>query len=442
MSDVAISLKGVSKYYKLYNDPKDRLKEALSPFGKKYHHEFYALKDINLEVKKGEILGIVGRNGSGKSTLLKLICGVLTPNGGSVHVNGKISALLELGAGFNPEFSGYKNIYFYATILGLSRQEIDEKMDDIVAFADLGEFMNQPVKTYSSGMKARLGFAVAVHIEPEILILDEVLAVGDSLFKRKCHAKMEEFFKGGKTIIYVSHDTGSITELCSRAILLDTKKVLLDSDPKTVSMYYQKILFSVDDVKVQKIKEELLALKSNGEKVEVDKNVAEEPRHEAYYVNGFLPKSQVQYKNYDVDILNVKLYVLNKLMPVNHLVKNEQYQITFDVRFHESLSHIKFGCQIKNVKGLIVTGYTFPGRQSPVPLVEDGDCYRITACFTAAFECGVYYIDVGVTSDIDGEKTYLNMIHDILCFRVQDADTDSWGLVDLWDVRHSGARKC
>ena len=238
--EIAISIKNVSKYYKLYNNPKDRLKEALSRKGKLYHKKFYATKNLNLEIKKGEILGIVGKNGSGKSTLLKLITGVLVPDEGTVKINGKISALLELGSGFNPEFTGMQNIFFYGTILGFSKKEMESKIDDILAFADIGEFIDQPLKTYSSGMKSRLGFAVAVHIDPEILILDEVLAVGDVLFKRKCYAKMEEFFKGGKTIIYVSHDANSVNELCTRAVFLDAGTIILDSDAKTVTSYYQK----------------------------------------------------------------------------------------------------------------------------------------------------------------------------------------------------------
>ena len=184
MSDIAISIKNVSKYYKLYNSPKDRLKESLSFSNKQYHKKFYATQNLSLDIKKGEILGIVGKNGSGKSTLLKLITSVLTPDEGSIKVNGKISALLELGSGFNPEFTGIENIFFYGTILGFSKQEMEAKLDDIIAFADIGDFIYQPLKSYSSGMKSRLGFAVAIHIEPEILILDEVLSVGDVLFQR------------------------------------------------------------------------------------------------------------------------------------------------------------------------------------------------------------------------------------------------------------------
>lgn len=219
--DIVISLKGISKKYNLYNNKLDRLKESLHPRRKQYHRDFYALKNINLEVKRGEVLGIIGKNGSGKSTLLKIISNILTPTSGIVEIKGKVVALLELGAGFNPEFSGMENIYFYCSLLGFDRKQTDEIVDEIIGFAELGDYINQPVKTYSSGMKARLGFAVSVNVDPDILILDEVLAVGDELFRRKCYARMESFFKGGKTILFVSHEANSINELCSRAILLD-----------------------------------------------------------------------------------------------------------------------------------------------------------------------------------------------------------------------------
>ena len=272
MNDIAISLKNVSKYYKLYNSPQDRLKESLSFSDKEYHKKFYATKNLNLEIKKGEIIGIVGKNGSGKSTLLKLITGVLTPDEGSIKVNGKISALLELGSGFNPEFTGMQNIFFYGTILGFSKKEMEEKLDDILAFADIGEFIDQPLKTYSSGMKSRLGFAVAVHIEPEILILDEVLAVGDILFKRKCYAKMEEFFKGGKTILYVSHDANSVKELCTRAIFLLEGSIIMDSDAKSVTQQYERYLFA-NEKDQDNIKKELLHFNTSHHKPTINKSV-------------------------------------------------------------------------------------------------------------------------------------------------------------------------
>ncbi len=220
MNDIVIKAHNLSKKYHLYNDPIDRLKEALHPLRKKYFHDFYALKDLNFEIKKGETIGIIGKNGSGKSTLLKILTGVLTPSAGSYRVKGKISSLLELGAGFNPELSGLENVYFNATILGRTKKEIDSQLDEILKFADIGDFIHQPVKTYSSGMAVRLAFAVAVNVDPDILIIDEALAVGDMTFQKKCMEKIDNFKESGKTIIFCSHDMHAVNALCDRAIWL------------------------------------------------------------------------------------------------------------------------------------------------------------------------------------------------------------------------------
>jgi len=238
MADVVIQVDGVSKVYKLYNDPVDRMKEALSPFRKKYHHDFYALKDVSFEVKKGETVGIIGKNGSGKSTLLKILTGVLTPSSGHYHVKGKISSLLELGAGFNPELSGLENVYFNGSILGYTREEIDEKLEAILEFADIGEFIGQPVKMYSSGMQVRLAFAVAISVDPDVLIVDEALAVGDIRFQQKCFRKLREFKEKGKTIIFVSHDVGSVINYCDRAIWLLDGGVYKIGNPDEVTREY------------------------------------------------------------------------------------------------------------------------------------------------------------------------------------------------------------
>ena len=240
MSDLAIKLSNVSKYYKLYDSPRDRLKEALHPFRKKYHKKFYALKGVDLEVIKGEIFGIVGKNGSGKSTLLKLIASVLIPSHGGVIVEGRINALLELGAGFNPRFTGLENIRFYGMVLGLSEVEIEEKLEEIVNFADLGEYINQPLKSYSSGMKSRLGFSVASHIDSDIIILDEVLSVGDSEFKKKCNVKIKELFSSGCTIILVSHNEDLIEKMCERAALIKDHRLVAVGDTENVLLQYRE----------------------------------------------------------------------------------------------------------------------------------------------------------------------------------------------------------
>lgn len=220
-NDIAIKVQNLTKIYHLYEKPQDRLKEALNPFKKSYHHDFYAMNDVGFEIKKGETVGIVGKNGAGKSTLLKMITGVLTPTSGSISVNGKIASLLELGAGFNHEMSGLENIYLNGMLMGFTKEEMDAKVDIILEFADIGEFISQPVKMYSSGMFARLAFSVAINVEPDILIVDEALSVGDMRFQQKCIRKMEEFGTKGKTILFVTHDIGLINKFCSEAIWIE-----------------------------------------------------------------------------------------------------------------------------------------------------------------------------------------------------------------------------
>jgi len=237
-SDIAISVKNLTKTYRLFDHPGDRIKQALTLGRVKFHKEFTALKDVSFEVKKGETVGIIGRNGSGKSTLLQLICGILKPTSGSVTVNGRVSALLELGSGFNPEFTGRENIYFQGAIMGFSKAEMDVKVDDIIAFADIGEFIDQPVRTYSSGMFVRLAFATAIHSEPEVLIVDEALAVGDIGFQQRCHEYFEHARKKGMTLLLVAHDMLLIRALCDDVILLRSGELQAIGDPEEVTEQY------------------------------------------------------------------------------------------------------------------------------------------------------------------------------------------------------------
>lgn len=237
--DIAIVVNNVSKEYQLYDSHADRIKEVFHPFRKKYHHSFSALKDISFSVKKGEFFGIIGRNGCGKSTLLQLICGILCPTAGSVEVNGRIAALLELGAGFNPEFTGRENVYLNGELLGFSKKEMDGLFDEIVEFSEIGEFINQPVKTYSSGMYVRLAFAVQACVEPDVLIVDEALAVGDIFFRQKCYQRLENLRDNGCTVVLVSHAMNDVEQFCQRAILLDSgKELFLGSGSEAVKRYY------------------------------------------------------------------------------------------------------------------------------------------------------------------------------------------------------------
>lgn len=238
--DNVISVKDLSKVYRLYDKPIDRLKESLNIFHKSYHKEYYALNNLSFDIKSGETVGIIGINGAGKSTLLKIITGVLTPTGGNIEVKGKISALLELGAGFNMEYTGIENIYLNGTMMGFSKEEVDKKLDDILDFADIGDFVNQPVKTYSSGMFVRLAFAVAINVEPDILVIDEALSVGDVFFQQKCYKKIKEL-AGKSTVLIVSHDLNAMTKFCERIIVMSAGQKVFDGEPNEAIAKYFKL---------------------------------------------------------------------------------------------------------------------------------------------------------------------------------------------------------
>ena len=238
MTETAVHIKNLSKIYKLYASPLDRLKETFHLFRKKYHHDFYALNNISFDIPRGKTIGIIGQNGAGKSTLLKILTGVLTPSSGQYAVNGKVSSLLELGAGFNPDLTGIENVYFNGTLFGFTRQEIDEKMDDILSFADIGEFVHQKVKIYSSGMFVRLAFAVAIQVDPDILIVDEALSVGDLRFQQKCLRRMKTFKQSGKTVLFVTHDHGTVTNFCDYAYWLKDGEVFEHGEPSRIIKKY------------------------------------------------------------------------------------------------------------------------------------------------------------------------------------------------------------
>lgn len=244
---VSIRVKDVSKVYRLYDDPAGRLKEALWRGRRSYHQDFWAVKDISFEVSEGKTVGVIGRNGSGKSTLLQLVANIVTPTHGHIEVCGRVSALLELGSGFDPEFTGRENVYMNAAILGLSREEIADRFEEIESFADIGRFIDQPVKLYSSGMYVRLAFATAINVNPDILLVDEALAVGDTIFQHRCMSKIREIQEQGKTVLFVSHDIGAVQKLCTEVILLEKGEVLYKGDPEKVVQEYYKIIWNAEE---------------------------------------------------------------------------------------------------------------------------------------------------------------------------------------------------
>ncbi|MFW5891041.1 MAG: ABC transporter ATP-binding protein [bacterium] len=454
-----LELNNITKYYKIYATPRQRLKEALNPFKKKYHQLFYALKNINIELKKGEILGIVGRNGSGKSTLLKIISKVLTPSSGSMQVRGHIVPLLELGSGFNPEFTGRENIYFYASILGFNKKWIENKVNDIISFADIGIHIDLPIKTYSSGMRARLAFAVAINVDPEILILDEVLAVGDELFKRKCYVKMEALIKDEhRTILFVSHSAQSINRLCTRAVLLDKGELILEGSPKLITTHYQKFLYAKDENK-EKIRNEIIKLNKNEEKKaefghkpekkkqgktierkqkqvitqgktnvknthNINKEKEQKPlkpeMQEPYFVPNFKPKSTVEYRNYDVDIYDVKITTLDG-KEVNQLIMGDRYIYTYKVKFNIDVDIVNFGMSFHTDKGQTVTGISSKAfNDELITNINTEKIYKINYEFDCYINRNTYYTNAGVIGKLNSNDklVYLNRIVDAYAFKV------------------------
>lgn len=448
---VVIRLKGVFKKYRLYNYKIDRMKEALHPLRKRYHKDFYALKDIDLEVNRGEILGIIGKNGSGKSTLLKVISGVVTPTAGKVMAKGNIVPLLQLGTGFNPEYTGLENIFFYSSVLGYSKAKIREKVDAIIDFADIGDYLYQPLRTYSTGMRARLAFAVSVNIEPDILILDEILSVGDELFRRKCYARMQEIFQSGKTILFVSHSVNSINELCQRAVFLDRGEKILEGDARFVTMMYQKYLFTIhenpeemrEEIRTMTQKQERLAVHISHEADEVTEagkisNVIDEEsiglttfKQEPFLIPGFLPKSTTVTKNAAIEITDIHLETLDG-KKVNALLSNEEYRLCYRVTFQEAIHKVRYAMAIFSVKGALVSSVIMPSEDEPVEAISAGDRFIVGWRFTCSLLRGNYFVEIGVKSVEDKEPAYFVRIMDALVFKVMDSSRDRFhGLVRL-----------
>lgn len=438
---IAIKLTNLTKDYRLFRKPVYRVLETFLPGNQRYHRPFRALDDVSFEVRKGESIGIVGRNGSGKSTLLQIICSIVKPSSGEIEVNGKLSALLELGAGFNPEFSGRQNVYLNGSILGLSQDEIDHRFNDILNFADIGEFIDQPVKSYSSGMFVRLAFSVAVSVEPDILVIDEALSVGDEAFQRKCFAHINSIQDKGGTILFVTHSAASVIELCSRAILLDQGQLLLAGSPKQVISRYQKLIYAPEE-KVQQIREDLTKLPDRYELGEGEiEHESEEPQPSeqiattevvsaAEYDPNMVPVSTVTYERKgatisDPAILNSAGELVNMLRP------GEKYFYRYQAEFDEDVAKLKFGMLIKTLKGVEISGYSAPAEELGLHEIKAGDIIAVKFPFTCSLNPGVYFMNAGLLkTGVDEE--YLDRQLDVAMFRVEEkSDSNSTGTVCL-----------
>lgn len=408
----AILVEHISKMYRLYDKPIDRLKESLSPSHKEYHKKFYALNDISFSVKKGETVGIIGTNGSGKSTILKIITGVLTPTTGRVEVDGVISALLELGAGFNMDYTGIENIYMNGTMLGFSREEMAGKLNDILDFADIGEFVHQPVKTYSSGMFVRLAFALAINVNPEILIVDEALSVGDVFFQSKCYKRMEEIRKKGTTILMVTHDMGSIIKYCDRVILLNRGNFVAEGDPGHMVDLYKKILANQMDA----LEEELHAGDSQkSESVSAERSDAKlHPRGGQELMKDKLvinPKC-TEYGDgraeiYDLGLLDARGNLTNLIL------KGEDFTIREKIRFTADLEAPIFTYTIKDKKGTELSGTNTMYEGTDIKPVKRGDEYEVSFTQRMTLQGGEYLLSMSCTGFERGEHVVYHRLYDV-----------------------------
>jgi len=438
-NQTVIKVENLSKCYHIYNQPQDRLKQSIYPRIQRlagrplrtYFHEFWALRDVSFEVKKGETIGIIGRNGSGKSTLLQLICGTLTPTSGTVQTMGRIAALLELGSGFNPEFTGRENVYLNGALLGLSQEEIDHRFADIAAFADIGDFIEQPVKMYSSGMVVRLAFAVQAMVDPDILIVDEALAVGDEKFQRKCFARIEELKSKGTSILLVSHSGPQIVELCNRALLLEQGERFLFYQPLQVVRAYQKLIYAPADEYKRLLQEYKAIDQSNvdGLTLKQTESATSIENTSASFDPGLFPATTEVYPIQGAEILSFQIFDSDRQL-VNVLKLGQDYQFEVSGRFIEDRDNVYFGFHIRALSGVIVTGQQYPEPKNFIDQVHAGDKFRITYGLKMLLLPGVYFIGTGVWSVY--EPTCLHRVLDALMFRVSpEQNLKSSGYVDL-----------
>lgn len=413
MSEYAIQVKNVSKVYKLYHRPADRLIDAFGFPGKKRFREHGALKDISFDVRKGETLGIIGTNGSGKSTILKIITGVLNPTDGEVVIDGRISALLELGAGFNQEYTGIENVYLNGMMMGFSDAEIDARLPNILEFADIGEFVNQPVRTYSSGMFVRLAFAVAINIDPEILIVDEALSVGDVFFQAKCYKKFEEFKEQGKTILFVSHDLSSIVKYCDRVVLLNKGSMLEEGTPKDMVGLYKRVMLGQARAEINK-------QAAGGGEAET------EELWKSHYI---LNKDVDEYGSGKAEIIDFAI-LDDRGEYTNCIEKGASFTIKSKVLFKAEITEPIFTYSFKDAKGTTITGTNTMYENVSTGTAAPGDIFVASFEQEMFLQGGEYLLSISCTGYEDGGFTAYHRLYDI-CYVTVISDKDTVGYYDM-----------
>ncbi len=420
MSDIAIKVDHVSKLYKLYDKPSDRFKEALGLTKEKKYKEHFALSDVYFEVKKGETVGIIGTNGAGKSTILKIITGVLNPTSGKVDVSGRISALLELGAGFNMEYTGIENIYLNGTMMGYTREEVDAKVQTILDFADIGDFVYQPVKTYSSGMFVRLAFAVAINIDPEILIVDEALSVGDVFFQAKCYHKFDEFKEAGKTILFVSHDLGSIAKYCDRVVLLNKGKKMAEGEPKEIIDLYKQVL--VSQAENRELDEEQPTVS--------DVTDTQDTACEGHWKDTLMLNPNVlEYGDKEAEIIDFAI-IDDKNRITNNIQKNTDFRIRMKVKFHKDIEDPIFAFTIKDLQGTEVTGTNTMYEKTDIGLVKAGEEKVVEFSQNMNLQGRNYLLSFGCVGYHENDFVVYNRLYDVCNINVI-SDKNTVGFYDM-----------
>lgn len=432
--EVAISVRNLSKKFRLFNSAKERVAEALHPFRKQYHREFWALKDVTFDIYRGEIVGILGRNGSGKSTLLQIICAVMQPTEGAVEVTGRISALLELGAGFNPEFTGRENVILNGSIMGVPRQEMLRKLPAIEAFADIGDFFDQPVKTYSSGMFVRVAFAAAIHIDPEILVVDEALSVGDSKFQHRCFQRIREFMEQGRTILVVSHSTDTLLRICHRGIVFDAGTLSHIGPIADAVNHYQDLLFGgLPSVMTPPPKPETVSEDNQvgysasligALSYDTRDKVLEKPNYNSHEVRiGSGAATIIDFDMISPDIIN----------PHEIPVQSEM-ELIIKIRFNDDLANTSVGFAFVTIDGIYVFGTNMFMMHVPLINAKTGSCYAVRFKFVSRLAGGEYFLNIGCNQFIDGTDRFLDVRRSVA--RIKFADTPGIiGFVDL-DIVH------
>ena len=430
--DLALRVQGLGKCFQIYKRPQDRLLQGLWGNRRQLFQEFWALRDVNIVLERGQTLGIVGRNGSGKSTLLQLICGTLTPTEGRVISRGRIGALLELGSGFNPEFSGRENVFLNGALLGLSQREIRSKLEAILAFADIGAFIDQPVKTYSSGMAVRLAFAVQAHTDPELLVVDEALAVGDELFQKKCYAHLDQLKRGGTSILLVTHSCAQIIEHCDQAMLLHQGRQRLWGEPKLVTSTYQRLCHASNEDwdavlggAQEPGPEPELVSPSSGALVTSALDAGLQPHLDP----SLQPESSVSYEAKGVEIIDVEV-ITEADEVVNVLPLDTPFAIRFHYRCSRALEQLHFGCHIASLTGTRISGHKYPAESSSHARLVAGQQFTITFPFKEGLIPGTYFIGGGIWSE--QQAGFLHRVIDYRALRIlASRSTAGIGLCDL-----------